>query len=651
MSKTFTSAFNTERAADTSGFCEVVDIYLRSATPTPVGTTDVIRLTSLPGNFAFFKPEQHPEPEATRGDAATYYYWPMRREFIREQVESLNDRTVITLSNTTGEWASLASSIEWRDLFLIIRLVPTTLGSTITSNDCAVLYVGQIDSVDFTLREVRFTMSNALASLKTVRPAGNMHRNCRFRWADDYCGQLPFAQANYRARTVASGSTTTRIKSSALTEDGALFRHEAQAVTADAGTDKITLTAHGLNNGDRVKFSAASMPGGLTAGTWYYVRDKATNDFKVASTAGGSAIDITSAGTSVLLTSETLYGPDLVDALSSGSITASSEGASGITGQSVTIQLTRFFYQSTPMLLTTGDAIVFVTGSGMGAAHVLGFATGTTYYVIVNPGSRFFRIAYTEAGAYLGLAIDGLTGTGLTYDSGTTHAGHKVRLSQEGHWRVESLSGWGTNTQGYWQIADAQAGLANPLLEPYITFDFGSAKAVKTWLLSQVTGAPPEDLTRLIAIFSSSASNFSSYTHEGYFEIPQAQEQFHELRLPNASSARYWRICVRTKWTETPGFTMLNKVRAFENGVNYWHDGTIQFDATTATAGLVNVSRPIFGSYSGEVVVTELPVAPASGDTFIIRRGCARTFNACCERRNWTQYGGFTTMNDQVKIT
>lgn len=76
----------------------------------------------------------------------------------------------------------------------------------------------------------------------------------------------------------------------------------AVSVTADAGTDKITLNGHGLANGQGVTFGGTSVPGGLTAGVTYYVRDSATNDFKVAISPGASAINLTSAGTAVTVT-------------------------------------------------------------------------------------------------------------------------------------------------------------------------------------------------------------------------------------------------------------------------------------------------------------------------------------------------------------
>lgn len=79
--------------------------------------------------------------------------------------------------------------------------------------------------------------------------------------------------------------------------------YDEEAVTASDTTDKISLTAHTFNDGDRVKFSATTLPGGLEAEVWYYVVSKATDDFKVSTTNGGAAIDLLTTGTAVKVTS------------------------------------------------------------------------------------------------------------------------------------------------------------------------------------------------------------------------------------------------------------------------------------------------------------------------------------------------------------
>lgn len=74
------------------------------------------------------------------------------------------------------------------------------------------------------------------------------------------------------------------------------------SLTVDPATDTFTLSNHGLADGSRVRFMATTMPGGLLPDIWYYVRDSATNTFKVTTVAGGTAVDVTSAGTGLSVT-------------------------------------------------------------------------------------------------------------------------------------------------------------------------------------------------------------------------------------------------------------------------------------------------------------------------------------------------------------
>jgi hypothetical protein len=65
----------------------------------------------------------------------------------------------------------------------------------------------------------------------------------------------------------------------------------------DITNDKIQCAAHGLNNDEKVVFYGGSVPGGLTEGTVYFVVNKTTDDFQVAATQGGAAINLTSVNT------------------------------------------------------------------------------------------------------------------------------------------------------------------------------------------------------------------------------------------------------------------------------------------------------------------------------------------------------------------
>lgn len=67
--------------------------------------------------------------------------------------------------------------------------------------------------------------------------------------------------------------------------------------TVNATSNVVTATAHGLSEKTPVKFTTTTtLPGGITAGVTYYLRDVGADAFKIALTPGGAAVDITSTG-------------------------------------------------------------------------------------------------------------------------------------------------------------------------------------------------------------------------------------------------------------------------------------------------------------------------------------------------------------------
>lgn len=63
--------------------------------------------------------------------------------------------------------------------------------------------------------------------------------------------------------------------------------------------DQVFSVAHGLADGDRVMLFnvfAETLPTGVSEGTVYFVVNSATNTFKVSTTSGGAAVDITAVG-------------------------------------------------------------------------------------------------------------------------------------------------------------------------------------------------------------------------------------------------------------------------------------------------------------------------------------------------------------------
>lgn len=81
----------------------------------------------------------------------------------------------------------------------------------------------------------------------------------------------------------------------------------ARVARANATGNFVELDQHGFIDDQEIVFSADSgysVPGGLTAGTTYFAIFVSSSRFQVAATAGGSAIDLTSAGDNFAVWSE-----------------------------------------------------------------------------------------------------------------------------------------------------------------------------------------------------------------------------------------------------------------------------------------------------------------------------------------------------------
>ncbi|MFB2832994.1 hypothetical protein [Floridanema evergladense] len=84
--------------------------------------------------------------------------------------------------------------------------------------------------------------------------------------------------------------------------------------TANASTDVITTSAnHDFLTNMPITVSGANLPAPLTATGTYYARDITANTFKLALTAGGVAIDLTTAGTGVMTCSDVALNETYTD--------------------------------------------------------------------------------------------------------------------------------------------------------------------------------------------------------------------------------------------------------------------------------------------------------------------------------------------------
>jgi phage-related protein len=712
---TLPSTFETATDASQAAFAELYDFYLKEAITTPWGSASVIRIASAGGNITFFTPTTYPEPAATRGDAATYREWPVKRKLLQSKSKFANDKLAIAVSNVTAEWAQMLADVDWYDVPVIIR--KTTLPTTgLANTDCVTVFEGQVDSARITLEQIQFTISSNLGSFQAILPAENMHAACRFRWADDLCTALRHHPDNSQPKTAKASSTTTKV----LTDYAG---YADEAVVCEADDDTVTLASHTLLNGHRVRFAGTTLPTGITRGQWYYVVAKDTNTFKVATAAGGTAVNFTTDGTSVTITSEkglledsgaeAAYGTDLVNALADGAITASSEqtdyeGYEVKSGNGAGWRFSDNPSNPTPAIdifqpyitldFGSPQAINMWRLSDTSAARLMTIqvsSDGSSYSALTslplqyrtlnglpgwwglhnNVSYRYWKLYLSKSGSAAFVADEDVIGKLYAYTAGSTtdlvnsladgvigasdeatsYEAHEVKSGNANSWRINApaasefgVHDWGYSLDGYWQIPDAQAGLANAALKPYLQFDLGSAKRARLWRFKTLDNVDRSDMPRLILIFSS--PDASTWTFERYFEIPPRAGETFDCPVHAAASAQHWRICVRTTWAEQVSYKMFNLVYAYENNKDYWAHGRITFAADTPTAALQGISRRVTKSWSGGLNCETLPAAPAAGDRFVLERGCPQTFNGCAERLNTENYGGFDTLPSETVV-
>jgi hypothetical protein len=71
------------------------------------------------------------------------------------------------------------------------------------------------------------------------------------------------------------------------------------SVTINTATDVFTAVGHGLNNGDPVYVDGVSAAGGITFKERYFIINTSSDTFQLSATSGGSAVDVTTAGSGI----------------------------------------------------------------------------------------------------------------------------------------------------------------------------------------------------------------------------------------------------------------------------------------------------------------------------------------------------------------
>jgi len=161
------------------------------------------------------------------------------------------------------------------------------------------------------------------------------------------------------------------------------------------------------------------LPTGITAGTVYYVRDKTTDTFKIAATAGGSAIDITGAGTvpnywdkptCTIKVREHGSGVDaFTKSLTAADIVSNSDGNNRFEGETpegaaFTVDTSTNVVTSSSHGLSDTNQIVVTTGPG--ATLPAPLAENTTYFVR-DSTTHTFKLALTSGGTAIDITTAG----------------------------------------------------------------------------------------------------------------------------------------------------------------------------------------------------------------------------------------------------
>ena len=172
------------------------------------------------------------------------------------------------------------------------------------------------------------------------------------------------------------------------------------ADSVDVTNDKVKKVAHGLVNGDKIYFhSSGTIPGGIVAGTAYYVINKTADDFEISLTSGGAKENITSEGV------PNLYFAKSIDKV--------------FTADSTTDTLT-----TTGHGLVNGDRIIVMNSGG---ALPTGLSASTVYYV-VQKTTDTFKLSATYNGGVIDITANG-SGTN-TWTKGILHCkGNMIRYN------------------------------------------------------------------------------------------------------------------------------------------------------------------------------------------------------------------------------
>ena len=307
--------------------------------------------------------------------------------------------------------------------------------------------------------------------------ARNIAASAESTWSTSHAATSNYTLAN-TAGTALNGRLTATRNINTLRNTST-----ATSLTAvDTTTEIITVTGSSYSNGDVVTFGGTA-PGGLSTGVAYYVINASGTTFQVAATSGGSAINLTNAGSSNVTGGITLSSGNNLGTygILNGSTAALAIGGSGTGAVTLPVaNATDNLYLTPGSAGITVNAPIINNGSGVltlvknGSGNL--FLSGANTYTggtVINAGGMTFQnsaawvsnqnLTFGGSGTVIGPAGASLTG-------GTLNAGTGVNailgVGVNTNFTFSSTTGTGTiiyNGTGILNLGNASAFTGNLL--------------------------------------------------------------------------------------------------------------------------------------------------------------------------------------------
>ncbi len=245
----------------------------------------------------------------------------------------------------------------------------------------------------------------------------------------------------------------------------------------DETTNVFTVTGHNMRDGTKLTYTSngtniVHSGGTLADSTAVFVRDRTENTFKLALSAGGTALDITNDGNdSNSFVGDTATGTATIsggkvtgitvtgvgsDYQSAPAVTVAAPAGSGslnLASGSVLVAADDEIVIPSAMyaVITTGEAVTYSDGGGTAPT---GLVDGTVYFLIKSGTANKMSVASTYANAVAGtkitLAAGSVAGSAHTFIGGTAAATAIRGLGEDGDSNISEIShiGWVKKTVG-----------------------------------------------------------------------------------------------------------------------------------------------------------------------------------------------------------